>query len=216
MLVLLAAGALALAGIASGKGGARARLVTPLPLNAPPGTTIRVGWTVHVPNGRGGWQPFGASGMFLRLLSKTGAASTVGVVGGSGQYPALAGTLRAFVRAYDDGDIAALDRLFSRQRFAWYSSGGPGRRLRDQATDRGTLLAYFRGRHRRGDRLARLSFRLNSSGPQLSLGDFELDLQRRAADFRGGRWFAVTGKGALDCSKRPVTIGALSIGAPEP
>jgi hypothetical protein len=57
---------------------ARARLTQSLPLAAPPGATIPVEWAVRVPDKRLGSRPFGAGRMFVRLLSRTGAPSTVG------------------------------------------------------------------------------------------------------------------------------------------
>jgi hypothetical protein len=61
---------------APAKEGAVARLTTQLPLRAAPGTMIRVGWTVTVPDGHGHRRGFGAEGMFVRLLSRTGARPT--------------------------------------------------------------------------------------------------------------------------------------------
>lgn len=256
--------AVVLAAFAPVKEGARARLLTPLALDAAPGATVRVAWSVDVPDGSGGRRPFGASDMFVRLLSRTGGPSTVGFAASAGGrnratvvvprggiggvrvglrgtrcdaagcrngdlvFPlvndpfvspggvrcdaaALAATLRAFARAYNSGDLTALDRLFSRERFVWYSSGEPGVRLLPEAEKRETLVAYFREQHRRGDRVAGLRFRFN--GRRRDVGDFELSAQRRADGFRGGRWTRVLGKGALDCSAPPVTIAALSIGA---
>jgi hypothetical protein len=125
---------------------------------------------------------------------------------------ALRATLSAFVRAYDAGDLGRLDALFSRDAFVWYSSGGPGLRHGAAAADRETLLAYFRRRHARGDRLRALTFRFHGYEPARDLGHFELSLERRADDFRGGAWRSVSGKGALDCSSPPVTIAVLSLG----
>jgi len=68
-VVAVALAALVLAPGGSSKEQARARLLTPLPLAAKPGSTIQVRWTVDVPDGQGGRRPFGASGMFVRLLS---------------------------------------------------------------------------------------------------------------------------------------------------
>jgi hypothetical protein len=264
-LILLVVGvaALAAAALAPTKEGARARLTTTLPLDAAPGTTIRVGWTVDVPDGGGGRAPFNAIGMFVRLLSSTGAPATLGFAGATehadGRYVAsasvpaggiggvemgLRGTtdvffpvdndpfmspgavrcnvaavrdaLAAFVRAYNRSDVPSLDRLFSRERFVWYSSGAPGTRLRAEAENRETLIPYFRRRHGRGDRLTRLSYRFNGYERQRDLGHFALSGRRRADDFHGGRWFRMVGKGALDCAKPPVTIAVMSLGGPLP
>jgi hypothetical protein len=83
-----------------------------------------------------------------------------------------------------------------------------------EAKNRATLGAYFRSRHRRHDRLGLLWFRFNGHETERELGHFELRGRRRADDFRGGDWFRLAGKGALDCSKPRVTIAALSLGGP--
>jgi len=242
--------ALAVTALAPAKEGARATLTTRVPLAAAPGTTIRVGWIVNVPDGRGVARPFNAIGMFVRLLSRTSAPATTGFASATtghpdGRYAAtvevppggiggvrlgLRGTtdvffpltndpfasaatrcdvatsrvtLAAFVTAYNRGELKRLDRLFSRDRLAWYSSPEPGARLREAAEKRETLARYFRQRHLREDRLKLLVLRFNGYDPRRELGHFELEGQRRAADFRGVRWFDMGGKGALDCSKAP-------------
>lgn len=252
--------ALVAAGSAPTKGGARARLTTAVALNAPPGTAIRVGWTVTVPGENGARRPFAALNMFVRLLSRTGAHATTGFSpqhGMTGRYAAqvkvphggiggirfgLRGTtditfplendpfrssggvrcdvatmrvtLAAFVSAYNRGDLRRLDRLFSRTHFVWYSANAPGARGRGAASNRETLIAYFRSRHRRGDRLALVRYRFNGFFRSSELGNFDFGARRRADDFRGGAWFELTGKGALDCSKPPVKIAVLSLGGP--
>jgi hypothetical protein len=267
-LVLFALVGLLVVAAAAAKEGAVARLTTPLPLSAAPGTAIRVSWAVEVPDGKGGREPFTANQMFVRLLSRTGAAATTayadtvadggnvamvtvpaGGIGGvrvglrgtacdaagcrasDAIFPvandpfvspggarcdvaATRAALDAFVRAYDDGDLRRLDALFSRDRFVWYSSAGPGVRRQADAADRSTLAAYFGRRHARGDRLRRLALRFDGYERGRDLGHFELGLERRADDFRGGAWLRVSGKGALDCARKPVTIAALSLGAP--
>ena len=64
----------ATAPVAAGKEGARARLLTALPLHAKAGTLITVKWTVRV-RANGKLVPFLANPMFVRLLGK-GAAKT--------------------------------------------------------------------------------------------------------------------------------------------
>ena len=59
---------------AAGKEGARARLLTTLPLQAKAGALIRVNWTVRV-RANGKLVPFRANGMFVRLIGK-GAEKT--------------------------------------------------------------------------------------------------------------------------------------------
>jgi hypothetical protein len=57
------------------KEGVRARLNTPLPVAARPGTTITVGWTLSYSN-YGTHRPFDAYGLFVRLVSASGGTST--------------------------------------------------------------------------------------------------------------------------------------------
>jgi hypothetical protein len=64
----------ATAAAAAGKEGARARLLTALPLHAKAGAVITVKWTVKV-RANGKLIPFRANGMVVRLIGK-GAAKT--------------------------------------------------------------------------------------------------------------------------------------------
>jgi hypothetical protein len=92
LLTTLAAGALCVlvvvpAGIA--KEGVRAKLDTPLPLQAEPGETIPIAWTLSYSD-RGVRRQFGASGVFVRLLSASGArpVRASGIEGRFGHYVA--------------------------------------------------------------------------------------------------------------------------------
>lgn len=252
--------ALAAAGSASTKEGARSDLTTRLPVGAAPGTLVRVGWIVSAPDGQGNMRPFGATGMFVRLLSRTGAPATTGFASQSaGRYSAevrvprggiggvrtgLRGTtdiyfpvvndpfrsrsglrcdvatvramLHAFVDAYNGGDLRRLDRLFSRTGFIWYSANPPGARVGAEAKRRATLIAYFRRRHRHGDRLALKALRFNGLERDGDVAHFQLTARRRADDFRNGTWFALTGKGTVDCAKPPVAFAVLSLGGARP
>jgi hypothetical protein len=262
VVVAVSAVALGAVALATAKEGARARLTTALPLHAAPATTIRVRWRVDVPDGTDGRRPFNAIGMFVQLLGRTGASSTIGFASATahtdGRYAAevtvpgggiggvrlglrgttdiffplendpftspggvrcdvtaLRATLAAFVGAYNRGDLPRLDRLFSRDHFHWYSSGGPGIRLLPEARNRETLIPYFRQRHGRGDRLRLLTYRFNGYERERDVGHFELIGRRRADDSGSAGWFRMSGKGALDCSKPPVTIAVMSVGGPE-
>lgn len=63
---------------ASAKEGVRATLTSNIPLDARPGDLLPVSWTLtFVQPGKRHW--FGASGVFVRLGSRSGAAATVGV-----------------------------------------------------------------------------------------------------------------------------------------
>jgi hypothetical protein len=68
--------ALAVAAPATAKEGAQAHLLTPLPASPVPGTLITVRWTVDVPSASGRRVPFGAQGMFVRLIGRGGAMTS--------------------------------------------------------------------------------------------------------------------------------------------
>jgi hypothetical protein len=236
-------------------------LTEALPLDARPGTTIRVRWTVDVPADDGGRQPFNAIGMFVKLLGGTDATSTIGFASATahpdGRYAAnvkvpaggidgvrvglrgstdilfplendpfrspggvrcdieaLRPTLAAFVRAYNRGDFGRLGELFSRENFLWYSTSQPDPRPLPGARKRATLIRYFRRRHRFDDRVSLFTLRFNGYERQRDLGHFDLTGNRRANDFRDGRWFPLYANGALDCSKPPVTIALMFLGGP--
>ena len=88
------------------------------------------------------------------------------------------GLVTRFVAAFSRGDERDLDGLFApKSDFRWYSTDGPGRRLRAAAEDRGTLIAYFRRRHRAGERLRLRSVRCNGGTP--AYGNFEYEVVRR-------------------------------------
>ena len=66
--------------------------------------------------------------------------------------------LHAFAWAFNHGNSAALDGLFSRApAFHWFSSNAPGSRTSPAANDRATLLPYLRRRHALADRLTVVS-----------------------------------------------------------
>jgi hypothetical protein len=66
---------LAAAPAAVAKSGVRATLRGPVAIDARPGTTITIAWRLTTVESRGS-RGFGASGIFVRLLSRTGAKST--------------------------------------------------------------------------------------------------------------------------------------------
>jgi len=264
-VVAISVTALSAATLVPAKEGAHARLTAPLRLGATPGTTIRVQWKVDTRDDEGGRRPFGAGGMFVRLLSRRGAPATTAFadgavhvqgryaakvrvpsggiggirmglrgwnnLGGTGDHifplendpytspggvrcdvTAVRSTLAAFVRAYNRGDVRRLDQLFSRKGFAWYFATGPSRELRGAKQNRRSLIPYFRERHRRGDRLALGTYRFNGYDRPRDRGHFGLAGRRRADDFHDGRWSTMVGKGALDCSRTPVTLALLLVG----
>lgn len=60
---------------AQAKEGAKAHLLAPLPAHAPAGSMITVRWSVDVPGTHGTPRPFGAIGMFVRILGRDGAST---------------------------------------------------------------------------------------------------------------------------------------------
>lgn len=155
VIVAVAVAALAAVALAPAKEGARARLTTKLPLGAAPGTTIHVRWTVDTPDGKGS-RPFGASRMFVRLLSRTGAAATIGLAGGTahadGRYAAEVrvpaggiGGIRMGLRGRNDRGTG--DLLFHLENDPFTS---PGSLRCDVAAVRSTLAAFVHA-YNRGD-----------------------------------------------------------------
>lgn len=61
---------------ASAKEGAQAHLLAPLPAHPLAGSLINIRWSVDVPGTSGKRRPFGAIGMFVRLLSRNGASTS--------------------------------------------------------------------------------------------------------------------------------------------
>lgn len=141
------------------------------------------------------------------------AATLQGSAVGSGACgkPKARRAFTSFLRAFNRGDYAALDSLFAMQpAFAWFSSSEPGARLRKEAERRDTLVPYFRWRHSEHDRLRAAHLTVNTGAPH-STG-LSLELRRSAADFRDGRWLAVSGKASLTCHGRGPKFLAVSLG----
>lgn len=61
---------------AAAKEGAQAHLLAPLPAHPHVGSRISVRWSVDVPGTPGRRRPFGADGMFVRLLGRDGASTS--------------------------------------------------------------------------------------------------------------------------------------------
>ena len=163
VLLLGSVALLATATLAEAKEDARARLTTPLPLGARPGTTLTMEWTVHVPDGNGASRPFGASSMFVRLLSRTGAEPTVGFADGGGRFQTTLrvpaggiGGVRVGLLGMrcDASGCRASDALFPLENDPFLSPGGA---RCDVATARKLVAAFVRA-YNRGDygRLDRL------------------------------------------------------------
>jgi hypothetical protein len=89
LVALLLAGVTALIAVlpAAGKEGVKATLTTPLPLDAPAGKRIRIGWTLTYPDEQGKLRPFGAGYLFVRLKSASGGEAVTEYAGGDrGEY----------------------------------------------------------------------------------------------------------------------------------
>jgi hypothetical protein len=191
MAILLAALVLAPGG--SSKEGARARLLSPLPLAAKPGSTIQVRWAVDVPDGQGGRRPFGAGAMFVRLLSKTGAPSTIGFADGRGRFQTTLrvpsggiGGVRVGLRGTrcDGSGCREGDALFPLLNDPFRSPGGVRCDVVAMRTTFGAFVrAYNRGELSTLDRLFAREPRFvwfSSGGPARGNRDAMLDhLQRR-------------------------------------
>jgi hypothetical protein len=87
--IAVAAVALVAALPAPAKNGARATLQTRVPTKAPAGTTFTVTWIVTIADEHGRRRPFGAGGMFIRLVSPLrGESVKVYATGVHGRYHA--------------------------------------------------------------------------------------------------------------------------------
>jgi hypothetical protein len=74
----LVAASLVAAGPAGAKDGVKATLASRVPLDAPAGTQLRVAWRLFALDENGQRRPFGASGVFVRLGSASGAETREG------------------------------------------------------------------------------------------------------------------------------------------
>jgi hypothetical protein len=74
-LLLAAVIAVLAAPAASAKEGAQAHLLAPLPPHPAAGSLITLRWSVDVPGTPGTRRPFGAIGMFVRLLGRDSAST---------------------------------------------------------------------------------------------------------------------------------------------
>jgi hypothetical protein len=104
-----------------------------------------------------------------------------------------------FVGAFNDGNLEGLDGIFAQEPdFEWYVTAAPGERVDLlTASDRASLVPYFRQRHELGERLTLRSLRFNGNrlGSRI-YANFEYTLTRGANDLPPT---AYTGKGAALC-----------------
>jgi len=98
--------ALAAALPAVGKEGVKATLTTRVPLTAPAGTTLRLAWTLAYRDDSGRRHPFDGEGIFVRLLSATGApARAAPAHGTAGHYAATVRVPEGGIRAIQIGIV---------------------------------------------------------------------------------------------------------------
>jgi hypothetical protein len=98
-LLALACAALIAPLPAPGKDGVKATLTTSIRLDAPAGSRLRVAWTLTYADADGKVHLFGAGGVFVRLLSASGAgAETAFAHGTQGRYGATVIVPRGGIR----------------------------------------------------------------------------------------------------------------------
>jgi hypothetical protein len=89
VFVVIAAVALVAALPVGAKEGVQATLTTKIPLDAGPGVRLKVAWTLASVDEDGQSLPFGASGVYVRLLSASGADAEAGFAdSATGKYAA--------------------------------------------------------------------------------------------------------------------------------
>lgn len=119
----------------------------------------------------------------------------------------------SFTEAFNQGDGERLDALFATEpEFQWYSAPSPGKRLDRAAKRRDSLLAYFRARHARHDRLHLSAFSFNGNSPHW--GNFDFTMRRSTGGFMGGRRFPQGGKGAAICDSSGARFIVFTFGQP--
>jgi hypothetical protein len=110
--------ALALAAVAvaapaaSAKEGALAHLLSRLPGRAVAGTPLTVRWTVDIPGANGHRVPFGAIGMFVRLVGRTGVSTSATAAQGQPPYRVRIRVPRGGIRAIRFGLHGTSDIFF--------------------------------------------------------------------------------------------------------
>ena len=118
--------------------------------------------------------------------------------------------IRRFATAFNRGDAATLNRVWSKKpNFKWYSvSTEPGQRVQSEAYRRDTLSSYFAKCHTAHERLTLTSITVNSTSN--GYRNFQYRLLRSADDLTAGP-VDYEGKGVLTC--RTGQLGVWSMGA---
>lgn len=116
-------------------------------------------------------------------------------------------TFDSFVRAFNAGDRAALDRLIApASSFVWFSVSGAGKRVGDASKDRATLARYFAARHGQRDQVRDVTWR--GGGNSNGYANFQFLLVRMADDELPSRY---EGKGAVTCDDQGDSIAVWSM-----
>lgn len=149
----------------------------------------------------------------LRILSGHGVPT--GTSSGREPVPCASTEVRTLVRrvvaAFNSGNLAAVDELFARKRYRWYSTTTPGS-PDPVVIERRSLPAYVAGRHALGERLRLRSVRITgNSHASPPYGNFVFSLVRSADDLEPTRY---DGKGAAYCFRaRPDVVFVWSMAA---
>ena len=145
-----------------------------------------------------------ASGWFLLLGGCQAPGATSGSAGTPNPCTAQAAhdVVDRFIDAFNRGNIAQRDQLFSIQHFDAYSTDAPGERFNAQAQDRGTLMAYFTARHQQHEHLVLISMDVTTTDNR-DVG-FWFRVTRSADD--GLPPTRYNGKGGVQCATMPTSL----------
>ena len=115
----------------------------------------------------------------------------------------------AFVRAFNAGDRAALNRLWAKgSHFRWYMAWQDEPRAGETVYFRARLLTYFAARHLQQERLKVVRFHFGGKG--FGYGHFDYRLEREALDLSATSR-VYDGKGAVACYTRPRALAVWSM-----
>lgn len=151
------------------------------------------------------------SALSIALVSGAQVASSTAEECG----PATArASLAAYMVAANNGRFADLDAVFAPAgEFVWYSTAPPKGRVGTASRNRATLLAFFRARHLKREKLAIATFRHVGTQQRdgVLLANFNGDLRRTATDLHPERRHY---KGTLRCADGSNQLIVVSIGGP--
>jgi hypothetical protein len=142
--------------------------------------------------------------LVLGLTVGLGVTAARPMVPGGGTYCSkkhARSVVHDFIRAYNDGNLRKLDRLFvSGDDFGWYRVGS-SERAYPFSEDRSTLIDYFAGRHELGDemRLTELRFSGRRGTVPENVWGFGFTLERTSSAVAPWGSGTFEGKGGVDC-----------------